>query len=82
MTVFTILGLVFNIKTNVIHHDTKVIMKMLSQIREENRLLEYKIFQETRLDRVESIARDRLHMIEPSRIIYFDPKEDTPPHAQ
>ena len=82
MTVFTILGLIFNIRTNVIHNESKSIMTMLAQIKEENRLLEYQVLQKTRLDNIELIARDQLKMVQPKRVIYFDPKDTPTPHVQ
>ena len=71
MTVFTILGLMFNIKTNVIHNESKQLMTMLAHLKEENRLLEYEFQKATRLDRIEAMARDSLGMVLPTKIHYI-----------
>ena len=71
ITVFTILGLIFNIKTNIIHDQSKELMQMISQLTHENKELEYKITTATRLDNIEKIAREKLNMQQPKRIHYF-----------
>ena len=73
MTVFTILGLIFNIKTNVIHNESKQLLRLLNDLKEENRLLEYQVLKQSRLDKVEHYAREKLGMVPIKNIIFFNP---------
>lgn len=71
---FALIGLHFGIQTQSINHKMNLIKKDMRKMKRENESLEYAVLNETRLEKIDNIARNQLNMIPPKKIHYITPK--------
>ncbi|NBV42434.1 hypothetical protein EBR96_06680 [bacterium] len=75
IAVLAVLGLLVNINTIPINDKIQSLSRQVKAVRDENQTLKLALLSETRLERVDQIATEQLHMGPPTQVIYVRQKE-------
>lgn len=71
MVIFTLVGLLFNIKTVSLNSEMQRLSSEIRDLKAKNQSLHYHILSQTSLSNIDKIATEQLNMTQPDVIRYF-----------
>ncbi len=75
IAIIAVAGLAINIQTIPINENIQKLSAQVKKLRDENQELKLKVLSATRLELVDQMATDQLHMSPPKQVIYIQQKD-------
>ncbi|MFT5170277.1 MAG: cell division protein FtsL [Candidatus Marinamargulisbacteria bacterium] len=72
ITIFAIVGLVFNVKTMPLNTEIRNLNQAIKQAEDKNKRLLFEMTSKSSLAKIDEIARHKLNMRRPNKIIYLN----------